>query len=109
MADRKKIDALLERIDRTVEAQGPDSLWVDSAQAIRDLLADNDYFREMPTLAVYVKAQEDAKKLEKIRAYAEDRDFHAKGHLNTVNSGRIASDLFTILNAPGPYDEQDPA
>lgn len=35
--------------------------------------------------------------LDKVRAYANDRAFHAKGHLNTVNSGRIASDLFAIL------------
>ncbi len=37
-------------------------------------------------------------KLAKVRAYAEDRAFHARGHLNTVNSGRIASDLFAILD-----------
>lgn len=35
--------------------------------------------------------------LDKVRAYAEDRAFHATGHLNTVNSGRIASDLLEIL------------
>ncbi len=37
--------------------------------------------------------------LQAVRAYAEDRAFHARGHLNTVNSGRIASDLLAILDA----------
>lgn len=35
--------------------------------------------------------------IQKVRAYAEDRAFHARGHLNTVNSGRIADDLMYIL------------
>lgn len=34
----------------------------------------------------------------KVRAYADDRAFHSKRHNNTVNSGRIASDLYHILN-----------
>jgi len=38
--------------------------------------------------------------IERVRAYANDRAFHARGHLNTVNSGRIASDLLAILSAP---------
>lgn len=41
--------------------------------------------------------ESDGRKLARIRAYAEDRAFHARGHLNTVNSGRIAADLLTIL------------
>lgn len=35
--------------------------------------------------------------IKKVRAYAEDRAFHGKTHLNTVNSGRIADDLFAII------------
>ncbi len=34
----------------------------------------------------------------KIRAYADDRAFHSRRHNNTVNSGRIASDLYHILD-----------
>lgn len=34
----------------------------------------------------------------KVRAYADDRAFHSKRHNNTANSGRIASDLYHILN-----------
>lgn len=34
----------------------------------------------------------------KVRAYADDRAFHSVLHNNTVNSGRIASDLYHILN-----------
>ena len=34
----------------------------------------------------------------KVRAYADDRAFHSRRHNNTVNSGRIASDLYHILN-----------
>ena len=34
----------------------------------------------------------------KVRAYADDRAFHSKRHNNTVNSGRIASDLYHTLN-----------
>ena len=34
----------------------------------------------------------------KVRAYADDRAFHSVLHNNTVNSGRIASDLYYILN-----------
>lgn len=34
----------------------------------------------------------------KVRAYADDRAFHSRRHNNMVNSGRIASDLYHILN-----------
>ena len=34
----------------------------------------------------------------KVRAYADDRAFHSMLYNNTVNSGRIASDLYHILN-----------
>lgn len=34
----------------------------------------------------------------KVRAYADDRALHSVLHNNTVNSGRIASDLYYILN-----------
>ncbi|HWV46221.1 MAG TPA: hypothetical protein VN039_09420 [Nitrospira sp.] len=36
-------------------------------------------------------------KLDAVKKYADDRAFHARGHLNTVNSGRIADDLRAIL------------
>lgn len=40
---------------------------------------------------------------EKVRRYAEDRAAHARHpRLNTVGSGRIASDLFQILGLPYP-------
>lgn len=34
----------------------------------------------------------------KVRAYADDRAFHSRRYNNMVNSGRIASDLYYILN-----------
>lgn len=38
------------------------------------------------------------KLIEVVRAYADDRAFHSVLYNNTVNSGRIASDLYYILN-----------
>lgn len=74
MTDRKKIEEVLARLERahkmgvsSAEAAPDSTSWGEGAVAIRALLADNDYFREMPSLAVYVQAQKDAQALAKVR------------------------------------------
>ncbi len=82
---------ILGRLNRTIEAQGPDDLWVQS----RDALALA--YQTISDLHERLAASEAV--IAKVRAYADDRAFHARGHLNTVNSGRIATDLLNILDA----------
>lgn len=45
-------------------------------------------------------------KLDAVKAYADDRAFHARGHLKTVNSGRIADDLRAILASGAEANKQ---
>jgi hypothetical protein len=62
---------------------------------------------DMDRLVEFTEARTDAEAdlaaalavIEKVRAYADDRAYHARGHLNTVNSGRIAADLHAILSS----------
>lgn len=67
-------DALMHESETTQNA-------LDRSESLRQQLAERDIV------------------IARVRAYAEDRAFHARGHLNTVNSGRIASDLQAILSA----------
>lgn len=65
MTRRDEVEALLVELDdsNTISSDKNER----AAKAIRSLLADNDYFREMPSLAVYVQALRDADALRKIR------------------------------------------
>lgn len=67
-----------------------------ACQTIRGLLADNDYFREMPSLAAYVKGQEDAAKLAAIQELSDRSATY--GH---DESGQFKADLRRILEEAG--------
>lgn len=98
MADRSKIEAVLAELDELIpRATRP--LPARTAEAIRDLLADNDYFREMPSLAAYVKGQEDAAKLARIEARLEA----LREHVAVSETGAVllegTGEYFDVLKA----------
>ena len=68
---------------------GPEDAII-AADAIDSLVEERDDLQaELDKLIEVVR---------KVRAYADDRAFHSVLHNNKVNSGRIASDLYHILN-----------
>jgi hypothetical protein len=93
-------------VNRNTNGLTPDAMLAERAELVERLHeteADRDLWKRRCGEETRVWADEAAqvsalyKVIKEVAAYADDRAFHARGHLNTVNSGRIAADLRQIL------------
>jgi hypothetical protein len=93
MADRRKVDEVLAELDdsNTLSSYKNER----AAAVIRELLSDLEYFRSMPSLAVYVRAQSDRKKLERIEEILDD----LKAHIVFNDKGQV------VLQGSGEYHD----